>query len=79
MDFQDEPKMQFRWEYDRIDFPDTLKVNEFVNDQLMTVYEMREDVLLKGAVAVLRAKGYIVVEPEAQNGDVLADEGERTE
>lgn len=38
-------------------------ISEYVNDQLREVMELREDVVMQSAVAILRAKGHIVIEP----------------
>lgn len=60
----DAPAIKYRWEYDLTDFPESVKINEFVNGQLREIMEIREDVVRKAAVNILRAKGYIVIEPE---------------
>jgi hypothetical protein len=64
MDFKHDYKMTYRWEYDTSDFPESVKINEYVNDQLREVMEVREGVVRQAAVAILRAKGYVVIEPE---------------
>lgn len=56
-------KMTYRWEYDLEDFPQSVKIREYVNDSLREILEVKEDVVRKAAVAILRAKGYVVIEP----------------
>lgn len=63
----DEPTIQYRWEYDIEDFPEVIRVNEFVNDQLREILEVKEDVVRKAAIAILRVKGYTVIEPDDGN------------
>ena len=61
------PAIKYRWEYDLTGFPESVKINEFVNDQLREIMEIREGVVRKAAVNILRAKGYIVIEPDTQD------------
>lgn len=63
---RDEYKIQYRWEYDLEDFPESIKIQEYVNDSLRRIMEVREDVVRKAAVAILRAKGYVVIEPKEE-------------
>lgn len=56
--------MKYRWEYDLENFPESVKIREYVNDSLREIMEVKEDVVRKAAVAILRAKGYTVIEPE---------------
>lgn len=62
-DFDREYKIQYRWEYDLEDFPESIKISEYVNDSLREIMEVKEDVVRKAAVEILRAKGYVVIEP----------------
>lgn len=65
-DFDREYKIQYRWEYDLEDFPESIKINEYINDTLTEIMEVKEDVVQKAAVAILRAKGYVVIEPKEE-------------
>lgn len=65
-DFDREYKIQYRGEYDLKDFPESIKINEYVNDTLTEIMEMKEDIVRKAAVAILRAKGYVVIEPKEE-------------
>lgn len=62
-------KQIYRWEYDLENSPDSIKIKEYVNDRLSEVTEVREKVVVQAGIAILRAKGYIVIEPEGE-GDV---------
>lgn len=66
----DEYKINYRWEYDLKDFPESVKINEYVNDQLREIMDVREDVVRKAAVEILRARGYMVIEPPKPSGHV---------
>lgn len=63
-DFDREYKIQYRWEYDLDDFPESIKIHEYVNDSLREIMDVKEDIVRKAAVAILRAKGYVVIEPK---------------
>ena len=65
-DEKDELRIKYRWEYDLDDFPETIKIHEYVNDSLRDIMEVREDIVRKAAVAILRAKGYTVIEPKEE-------------
>lgn len=66
IDFDHEYKIQYRWEYDLEDFPESVKIQEYVNDSLREIMDVREDIVRKAAVAILRAKGYVVIEPKEE-------------
>jgi hypothetical protein len=66
IDFDPEYKIQYRWEYDLDDFPESIKIREYVNDSLREIMEVKEDIVRKAAVAILRAKGYVVIEPKEE-------------
>lgn len=66
----DEYKINYRWEYDLKDFPESVKINEYVNDQLRQIMDVREDVVRKAAVEILRDKGYTVIGPPKPSGHV---------
>ncbi len=65
-DFDTEYKIQYRWEYDLDDFPESINIREYVNDSLREIMEVKEDIVRKAAVAILRAKGYVVIEPKEE-------------
>lgn len=65
-DFDREYKIQYRWEYDLEDFPESIKIQEYVNDSLREIMEVKEGIVRKAAVAILRAKGYVVIEPKEE-------------
>lgn len=62
----DDYKIQYRWEYDLEDFPESIKIQEYINDSLREIMEVKEDIVRKAAVAILRAKGYVVIEPKEE-------------
>lgn len=59
----DDYKITYRWEYNLDDFPESIKIHEYVNDQLREIMDVKEGIVRKAAVAILRAKGYTVIEP----------------
>lgn len=65
-DFEHEYEIQYRWDYDLDDFPESIKIQEYVNDSRRRIMEVREDVVRKAVVAILRAKGYVVIEPKEE-------------
>lgn len=65
-DENDELRVKYRWEYDLKDFPESIKINEYVNDELREIMDVKEDIVRKAAVAILRAKGYTVIEPKEE-------------
>ena len=69
-DFDGEYKIRYRWEYDLKDFPESIKIREYVNDSLQEMMEVKEDVVRKAAIEILRAKGYVVIEPRKPSGHV---------
>lgn len=62
----DEPTIQYRWEYGLDDFPESIEIREYVNDSLREIMEVKEDIVRKAAVEILRAKGYVVIEPKEE-------------
>lgn len=69
----DEYKINYRWEYDLEDFPESVKIKEYVNAHLREIMDVREDIVRKAAVEILRAKGYVVIEPPKPSGHVHED------
>lgn len=65
-DENDELRIKYRWEYDLDDFPESIKIHEYVNDSLREIMEVKEGIVRKAAVAILRAKGYVVIEPKEE-------------
>ena len=63
-DFNREYKIQYRWEYDLDDYPESIKIHEYVNDSVRDMMDVREDIVRKAGVAILRAKGYVVIKPK---------------
>lgn len=59
----DDYKITYRWGYDLDLFPESIKINEYVNNQLRTITEVKESMISKAVIEVLRAKGYTVIEP----------------
>lgn len=68
-DEKDELRIKYRWEYDLDDFPESIKIREYVNDSLREIMEVKEDIVRKAAVEILRAKGYVVIEPKEAKDD----------
>lgn len=66
----DEYTHTYRWEYDLEDYPESIKIKEYLNDQLQEILDVKEDIVRKAAVAILRAKGYVVIEPPKPSGHV---------
>lgn len=69
-DFDREYRIQYRWEYDLDAFPESIKIREYVNDSLREIMGVKEDIVRKAAVAILRGRGYIVIEPPKRSGHV---------
>lgn len=65
----DDYKIQYRWDYDLKDFPESIKINEYINDQLRTITDVKESMISKAVIEILRAKGYIVIEPQEGRHD----------
>lgn len=69
----DDYKVTYRWEYDLEDFPESIRINEYVNDQLRETTDVKESMVDKAVVAILRMKGYTVIEPPKPSGHVHED------
>lgn len=65
----DDYKITYRWDYDLKDFPESIKINEYVNDQLRTITDVNESMISKAVIEILRAKGYTVIEPKEGEDD----------
>lgn len=61
---RDDYKIQYRWDYDLYDFPESIKINEYVNDELRHIIDVRESMISEAVIEILRTKGYIVIEPQ---------------
>lgn len=65
----DDYKVTYRWDYDLKDFSETVNLNEYVNGQLRRITEIRESMISKAVIEILRAKGYTVIEPKESEDD----------
>lgn len=63
-DCNDTATFKYRWEYDTTSFPESIQVTEYLNEQIQQVMGVREEAVTDAVIALMRAKGYIVIEPE---------------
>lgn len=61
------PKVTYQYKWDTDDFPESLKLQEYVNGALQEITELKEDLLTRGVVELLRARGYTVIEPKEED------------
>lgn len=66
--FDGDYKLTYRWEYNLDDFPESIKIHEYMNDELREIMDVKEGIVRKAAVEILRAKGYTVIEPPNPSG-----------
>lgn len=70
-DRNDTYKIQYKWNWDLRDYPETIRINEYVNDELGQIIEVKESLISEAVIEILRAKGYTVIDPK---GDDSASE-----
>ena len=63
-DCNDTATFKYRWEYDTTSFPESIQITEYLNEQIQQVMDVREEAVTDAVIALMRAKGYIVIEPE---------------
>lgn len=57
------PAQTFAWRADYSEFPEVVKIESLVNGQVRKIMAIEEEIVTGAAVEILRAKGYVVVEP----------------
>lgn len=53
----------FSWHTDYSDFPSMVRVERLIDQHVRKIIQVEEEIVTTAAVEILRAKGYVVVEP----------------